>query len=63
MPAADMPEARSFIIDKSPPGGRHDNDHINFRDIELIPTTDELDCDSAYLPLASGENQVLEEEA
>ncbi|KAK3315659.1 P-loop containing nucleoside triphosphate hydrolase protein [Apodospora peruviana] len=24
------------------PGGRHDNDHANFRDIEIYPTTDEF---------------------
>ena len=26
------------------PGGRHDNDFINFRDISIVPTADEVQC-------------------
>jgi len=26
------------------PGGRHDNDFINFRDISIVPTADEIQC-------------------
>ena len=26
------------------PGGRHDNDFINFRDIAIVPTSDEVQC-------------------
>lgn len=26
------------------PGGRHDNDFINFRDISIVPTSDEIQC-------------------
>ncbi|EJU00451.1 NFX1-type zinc finger-containing protein 1 [Dacryopinax primogenitus] len=26
------------------PGGRHDNDHVNFREIAILPTTDEIHC-------------------
>lgn len=47
-----------------PPGGRHDNDHRNFRDISIVPTIAELACDtSPWLPLASGENAILEDKA
>ncbi|KAF5573393.1 NFX1-type zinc finger-containing protein [Fusarium pseudoanthophilum] len=32
------------------PGGRHDNDHVNFRDISIYPTSDELlSSDLPYL--------------
>ncbi|KAG5175929.1 hypothetical protein JKP88DRAFT_249852 [Tribonema minus] len=31
-------------------GGRHDNDHVNFRDIELLPTPAELLCQEPFLP-------------
>ncbi|KAI0076548.1 P-loop containing nucleoside triphosphate hydrolase protein [Panus rudis PR-1116 ss-1] len=27
------------------PGGRHDNDHVDFRDISILPTADEITCD------------------
>ena len=37
-----------------PPGGRHDNDFENFRDIQLVPTDDEIKCEAqSWLPLAS----------
>eukprot|EP00051_Salpingoeca_urceolata_P025827 m.470433 g.470433 ORF g.470433 m.470433 type:complete len:1716 (-) comp20369_c0_seq2:130-5277(-) len=40
-----------------PPGGRHDNDHANYRDIEVIPTAAELTCrDKPFLPFAPSEN-------
>ncbi|KAG2151640.1 P-loop containing nucleoside triphosphate hydrolase protein [Suillus bovinus] len=26
------------------PGGRHDNDHVNFREIAILPTADEIRC-------------------
>jgi len=33
------------------PGGRHDNDHEQFRDIQLLPTADEIACKrEPYLP-------------
>ena len=36
------------------PGGRHDNDHSDFRDIAIIPTIDELVCDDQpFLRFAS----------
>ena len=36
------------------PGGRHDNDHTDFRDIAIIPTIDELVCkDEPFLRFAS----------
>ncbi|KAG5177743.1 hypothetical protein JKP88DRAFT_248636 [Tribonema minus] len=40
-----------------PPGGRHDNDHLNFRDIALLPTAAELLCDKPpYLPMDSDQD-------
>jgi hypothetical protein len=36
------------------PGHRHNNDHMNYRDIKLLPTDEELACgESPYLPLAN----------
>ena len=33
------------------PGGRHDNDSVNFRNIRILPTRDEFAClDEPYLP-------------
>jgi hypothetical protein len=47
--------------DHRPPGGRHDNDHINFRDITIVPTSEEVVCSARpYLPLASGANRFAE---
>lgn len=46
--------------DLDPPGGRHDNDHENFRDIALVPTQNELAYEGKpFLPLASGDNVVI----
>ena len=37
-----------------PPGGRHDNDHSNFRDIQIMPTAEEILSEKRpYLPLSS----------
>ena len=48
--------------DLEPPGGRHDNDHPNFRDISLVPTKNELAyVGRSWLPLASGENKCVED--
>ena len=39
-------------------GGRHDNDHTDFRSIRVMPTIEELSCDKQpYLP----QNQVMDE--
>lgn len=36
----------------SGPGGRHDNDHLNFRDVNILPTIDELSSQhEPYLPI------------
>lgn len=44
-----------------PPGGRHDNDHRNFRNIRILPTADELRCNiPSILPSASGKNGFIE---
>ena len=46
--------------DLKPPGGRHDNDHANYRDIQLVPTQEELAFDGMpFLPLSSGDNAVI----
>jgi hypothetical protein len=51
-----------WVTDMEPPGGRHDNDHLNYRDIRVIPTVEELTCgEKPYLPLASGENNFIED--
>ena len=43
--------------DLIPPGGRHDNDFMNYRDIQIVPTPEELKYkERSYLPLASGDN-------
>jgi len=43
--------------DLVPPGGRHDNDFVNYRDIRIVPTPEELMCqEKSYRPLTSGEN-------
>jgi hypothetical protein len=53
--------AACWVTDTIPPGGRHDNDHRNFRNIRIVPTVDELRCPTdSWLPLATGENQVIE---
>jgi hypothetical protein len=53
--------AACWVTDIIPPGGRHDNDHRNFRNIRIVPTVDELRCPTdSWLPLATGENQVIE---
>jgi hypothetical protein len=49
-----------WVTDEILPGGRHDNDHENFRNIRVIPTADELCCEARpWLPLASGENDFV----
>ena len=43
----------SFTNDAAGPGGRHDNDSVNFREISIRPTADELTCvEPPYLPVA-----------
>lgn len=49
----------AWVSDKHPPGGRHDNDHVNFRDVRITPTVEEINCEvRPYLPLASKENRL-----
>ena len=44
--------------DRAPPGGRHNNDFLNYRDIAIVPTSEEIACITRpYLPLASKENR------
>ena len=51
-----------WVTDMDPPGGRHDNDHRNYRDIRIVPTVEELTSDlKPYLPLANGENNFIED--
>ena len=48
--------------DLNPPGDRHDNDSFNYRNIRLVPTLDEIRCEiPAYLPMASGQNNVIDD--
>ena len=46
--------------EKRPPGGRHDNDFRQFREIVVVPTPQELRCtERPYLPLANGTNRFI----
>ncbi|CAJ1962034.1 unnamed protein product [Cylindrotheca closterium] len=55
--------AACWASDMVPPGGRHTNDHLNFRDILIVPPADELNCLAVpYLPLQSKENRIIEDE-
>lgn len=52
-----------WVSDMKYPGGRHDNDFENFRDIQLVPTPQEMSSDeSPWLPLRSGENSFIQDE-
>jgi hypothetical protein len=60
----DTKEVACWALDLRPPGGdvrRHDNDHRNFRDIQLLPTEEEINTKTkSWLPLASHENAFIE---
>ena len=46
-----------WTSDMRPPGGRHNNDFPNYRDISIVPTADEITSEEqSYLPLADGSN-------
>lgn len=46
---------------ESTPGGRHGNDHMDFRAIRNEPTVQEINCSAPpYLPLSSAEYPLLE---
>jgi hypothetical protein len=46
----------------NPPGGCHDNDDLNYQNIRLLPTLDEICCNTpSYLPLASGDNTFIKD--
>jgi multidrug efflux pump subunit AcrA (membrane-fusion protein) len=58
---SDVPEARQIAVllgtsdievpaEGGLPGGRHDNDHPDFRFISIIPTVAEIQCNDPYLP-------------
>jgi hypothetical protein len=50
-----------WVTDRVPPGGRHSNDQLNFRDIQIVPTVDELLCEkNPWLPLADKSNRIIE---
>jgi hypothetical protein len=52
----------SWVTDEVPPGGRHDNDNVNYRNVELVPTVEELRSEARpFLPLASGDNAFLDD--
>ena len=51
-----------WATDIIPPGDRHDNDEKNYRDVHLIPTLEELECEKpAWLPLSSGANAIIQD--
>jgi hypothetical protein len=59
---APKPETALWVADERPPGGRHDNDQLNFRNIRILPTSQELQCATRpWLPLASGANNFVED--
>jgi hypothetical protein len=61
-PVSNPTTAACWVSDIIPPGGRHDNDHRNYRNVRILPTVEELACATKpYLPLASGENRFIEE--
>lgn len=54
--------AACWVTDMVLPGGRHDNDHQDFRHIRVLPTVEELKSTvEPYLPLASGGNKFIED--
>ncbi|KAL7541149.1 LOW QUALITY PROTEIN: hypothetical protein ACHAXR_010669 [Thalassiosira sp. AJA248-18] len=58
------PDVVCWGADLDVPGERHDNDHPNFRDISLVPTKDELSFQGrSWLPLASGANSFVDDQA
>jgi hypothetical protein len=53
-----------WVTDEIPPGDRHDNDRLNYRDVQIVPTADELCCETrSWLPLANGENAFIQDPA
>lgn len=61
-----VPQVAVWGNDLLPPGGHHDNDFLNFRDISIIPTVDEVSGGGAqtsqYLPFHSGDNAFIQED-
>jgi hypothetical protein len=56
-----LPEAMSAM---RPPGERHDNDHIDFRDVQVLPTPAELASEAeSYLPPPEGSELIDNPEA
>jgi AAA domain len=48
--------------DFRPPGGRHDNDFLNFRDVRVFPTLNEIRSEIPnYLPMACGSNAIIQD--
>ena len=41
------------------PGGRHDNDHVDFRTVQVVPSVAELRDSSPFLPSTDGSDQFL----
>ena len=41
------------------PGGRHDNDHVDFRAVQVVPSVAELRDESPFLPSSDGSDQFL----
>jgi len=54
----------SWNNDEVLPGGRHSNDHCNYRNIKIVPTANKLRCEEkSWLPLASGQKAIIEDPA
>lgn len=50
------------MSDVNPPGGRHNNDYLNFRDVLIVPTLEELTCNTPpWLPLANCTNAMFQD--
>ena len=63
-PVSNKATVACWVTDEIPPGGRHDNDHFNFRDVQIVPIADELCCETrSWLLLASGENVSIRDPA
>jgi hypothetical protein len=51
-----------WTTDLRQPGGRHDNDFLNFRNVRILPTAAELRCElRPWLPLATGANNFVDD--
>ena len=58
---AHAPPAVAWGSDAIPPGGRHNNDFQNYRNVDVVPTVEEMTCTTpSWLPLANNSNAHIE---